>query len=464
MKTNKYILALCLVYLSSCNILEEDPESFISPENFYQTESDALAATTASYAALRTNGDTNRNYAILLDVTTDDMFPLPINNDRVQLDTYTHTPQNSIVREAWQNFYRGITRANTAIDRIPSIKMNEPLRDRLVAENKFLRGFYYFHLVRMFGEVPLIVKEVASLAELEYPARSSVDVVYQQIIKDFTDAEAILPLSYNGGDRGRATKGAAMAFLASVYLTRGQYDLAAQKAKEVMDPAMGYGLWENYADVFAIPNEFGKEAIFDAQFISGPAGQGSNLIAFFAQENNTVAGRGFGSFQPTEDLFGSFDAEDNRLDVFFTTGTDGKQYCNKWVDADAKTSYQSDNNYPYMRYAEVVLTFAEASNQVSGPTQEVYDAVNAIRGRAGLAPLDGLSKEQLHDAILLERRHELCFEGKRWYDLVRTDRLVSTMQAQGNTNVQEYHRVFPIPQFEIDLNENLKPQNPGYSD
>jgi starch-binding outer membrane protein, SusD/RagB family len=463
MKNIKYILALAAFFFASCDILEENPESFISPENFYKTKSDALAATTATYAALRTNGDTNRNYAIMLDVTTDDMFPLPINNDRVQLDTYTHTSQNVIIREAWQNFYRGITRANTAIDRIPGIAMEEELKNRLVAENKFLRAFYYFHLVRTWGRVPLIVNEITSLAELDYPERAPVDDVYAQIIKDFSEAEAALPVSYSGADRGRATKGAAKAFLASVYLTRGQFDLAAQKAKEVMDPAFGYGLWDNYADVFDVKNEFGKEAIFDAQFMSGPAGQGSNLIAFFAQENNTVAGRGFGSFQPTPELYESFDPQDKRLPVFFTTGTDGKQYANKWVDADATTANQADNNYPYMRYAEVVLTFAEASNEVSGPNQEAYDAVNMIRERAGLAPLEGLTQDELRQAILRERRLELCFEGKRWYDLVRTGTLVSTLRAKGNSNIQDYHTLFPVPQLEIDLNENLKPQNDGYA-
>lgn len=463
MKTKIYIYTIVACIMGACDILEENPKSFISSGNFYKTRSDAITAVTAAYAANKTNGDTNRNFNILGDITTDDVSPLLNNNDRVQLDQYTHTPQNSILRETWQNFYLGITRCNAVIERVPLIQMDETLKGRLIAEAKFLRGFYYFHLVRLFGKVPLVLKETTSLTEVAYPEREEVDIVYQQIIKDFQDAESILPISYTGADRGRATKGAAKSYLSLVYLTLKNYAKAAEKAKEVMAPEFGYGLWENLTDVFAIPNEFGKEAIFDAQFISGPSGQGSNLIAFWAQENNTIAGRGFGSFQPTEDIYNSFDPTDKRLPVFFVKGTDGKYYCNKWIDSDAVTANQSDNNFPHIRFAEVLLIFAEASNEVSDtPTQEAYNAINSIRERAGLPDLENLTKDEFREAVLQERRLELCFEGHRWYDLVRTGRLVSTLQAKGITNVQEYHNVFPVPQIEIDLNQNLKPQNDGY--
>jgi hypothetical protein len=461
----KYIMLSSLICFSSCEgILDENPESFISPENFYKTRNDAISAVTAAYAANRTNGDTNRNYAILGDVASDDMFPLAISADRVQIDNFQHTSQNVIFREAWQNYYRGITRCNAAITRIPGIpNVEEEFKARLVAEAKFIRGFYYFNLVRLYGKVPMVLSEVNTLDDIVYPERASVDDVYVQIIKDFQDAEAVLPISYtSAADRGRATKGAAKAYLALVYLTRHDYQLAADKAKEVMAPEFGYGLWDDYKKVFDITNEYGKESIWDAQFVSGPAGQGSNLIAFFAQENNSVAGRGFGSFQPTPELYAAFDPTDKRLPVYFTKGTDNKWYCNKWVDVDATTSYQSDNNYPYMRYAEVLLNFAEAANEVSGPTQEIYDAVNAIRTRAGLALLEDLTQDELRVEILKERRLELCFEGHRWFDLVRTDSLVTTMLAAGKDKVQEFHNVFPVPQIEIDLNENLKPQNTGY--
>ena len=464
MKRIYYTFFIAVACLSSCSKLEENPAAFISPVNFYKTRSDALAAVSAAYAPLRTNGSESRNYIILGEIPTDNMFPLANNNDRVQLDQYTHTPQNGITREAWVNFYQGISRCNVVIGRVPDIAMEEPLRARLVAEAKFLRGFYYFHLVRLFGDVPLVTAEVTSLAELTLPKRDPAAKVYEQIITDLKDAETVLPVSYTSADQGRATRGAAKAVLSSVYLRTKQFKLAADKAAEVMAAGSGYGLWDNYADVFDIKNEFGKEAIFDVQFVSGSSGQGSGLIAFFAQENNAVLGRGFGSFKPTPELYDQFLATDLRRNVFFTRGTDNLYYCNKWVDADALTAGQSDNNIPLMRYAEVVLTFAEAYNEVNVPVNgnEAYRAVNSIRKRAGLPDLAGLTQSQLRDAILKERRLELCFEGQRWFDLVRTGRLVSTLTAAGTTNVKDYHNLMPVPQFDIDLNPNLKPQNPGY--
>jgi hypothetical protein len=200
--------------------------------------------------------------------------------------------------------------------------------------------------------------------------------------------------------------------------------------------------------------------------VSGPAGQGGNLIAFFAQENNSVGGRGFGSFQPTQELYDAFQPIDKRKSIFFTKGTDNKYYCNKWIDADAKTENQSDNNYPLMRYATVVLTFAEAYNELHVPVDDndAYKAINSIRQRAGLPAFAGLTQDQLRDSILNERRLELCFEGERWFDLVRTGTLESTLKAKGTANIKPFHMLFPVPQFEIDLNVNLKPQNTGYPD
>jgi hypothetical protein len=464
MKILKYILLLNLLWITSCKKLDENPDAFISPVNFYQTRNDALAAITAVYSPVRLNGFVTRNYVILGEVTTDNMFPLNNSAPRIELDTYVHTPLNGILRETWENFYLGITRANTAINKIPTISMDDALKNRLVAEAKFLRAFYYYHLVRLFGDLPIVTEEVSSLDQLTLPKRDPKADVYKQIIADLKDAETILPVIYTGGDRGRATSGAAKAFLASVYLTLKQYQQAADKANEVMNlPGAGYGLWDSYADVFDIKNEFGKEAIFDAQFMSGPGGQGGNLIAFFAQENNKVAGRGFGSFQPTQEVYDSYTANDIRKQVFFTPGTDSKYYVNKWIDSDATTENQSDNNFPLMRYAEVVLTFAEAYNEVNAPTNgnPAYLAVNSIRQRARLPLLENLTQSALRDAILQERRLELAFEGSRWFDLVRTGKLVSTLSAKGTVNIKEFHTLFPIPQFQIGINPQLT-QNPGY--
>ena len=463
MKKIFYIAAMAFGVMS-CNILEEEPNSFISPGNYYRTKSDALAALTAAYAPLSVNGFVSRNFVILGEITTDNMYPLANNNDRVQLDNYVQTPQNGILRETWQNFFTGITRSNVVINRVPDIDMDAALRDRIVGEAKFLRAFYYFQLAQYFGELPLITQETVSLTDVSYPERSSVDDVYAQIISDLKDAEAILPVTYTSADNGRATQGAAKAFLAKVYLTRQQYQLAVDKAAELMAPPFTYGLWDDYADVFKISNEFGKEYIFDVSYVGGASGgQGGALIAFFAQENNAVQGRGFGSFKPTDEMVASFDPADLRFATTFTKGTDNKFYCNKWVDPTSTTANTSGNNYPLLRYADVVLMFAEAYNKVNPPSDgnPAYEAVNKIRARAGLAPLSGLSQDELNNAILNERRLELCFEGHRWFDLVRTGTFLSTLQGK-NYPAGPEDMLMPIPQFEIDLNKNLSPQNPGY--
>lgn len=463
MKKILYIAAVAMLF-ASCNVLEETPESFISTGNFYKTKSDALAALAAAYAPLGQNGFVSRNYVIMGEIPTDNMFPLANNNDRVTLDNYVQTSQNGVLRETWQNFYIGITRCNVVLARVPLIEMEQVLKDRILGEAKFLRALYYFQLVQYWGKVPLVTEEVTSLDEVTFPERAEGEAVYAQIIADLKDAETTLPVSYSAADLGRATQGAAKAFLAKVYLTRKQYDLAAAKAKEVMSAPFTYALWANYADVFAIGTEFGKEYIFDVSFVGGASGgQGGALIAFFAQENNAVQGRGFGSFKPTEELYNSFSPEDKRLPVFFTKGTDNKYYCNKWIDASSTTANTSGNNYPLMRYADVVLMYAEAYNKVNdiADDNDAYKAVNSIRERAGLTKLSGLTKEQLHDAILNERRLELCFEGHRWFDLVRTDTFLPVLQGKGYA-ATEKDKLMPVPQFEIDLNTNLLPNNPTY--
>lgn len=193
MKRILYILGFVAIGASSCGKLEEIPQSFIAPENFYRTKNDAIAAVSAAYAPVRNNGFVTRNYAILGEVTTDNMFPLPNNNDRVQLDNFVHTPTNAIPRETWQNFYQGISYSNFVIDYVPNIDMDVALRDRLVGEAKFLRAFYYYHLVRLFGDVPLMTTALAALDKLTYPKRTPKADVYVQIIADLKAAEAILP-------------------------------------------------------------------------------------------------------------------------------------------------------------------------------------------------------------------------------------------------------------------------------
>jgi len=470
MKNKIFAILMFAGALQSCSsFLEENPESFIAPQNFYQTPADAEAAINAAYDLLNNVGPDNRNYIIMGDVSTDDEFPLPINNDRVTVDQYTLTATNVIVKETWQTMYTAINRTNGVLDRVPGITMPEDQKKRILAEAHFLRGLYYFYLVRWYGPLPLLTKETTSLAAVEYPSRSSVDDVYKVIIDDLEAAEADLA---NSLSNGRATKGAASGLLAEVYLTRKEWALAAQKAKEVMDMGV-YDLWPTYAQVFDIANENGRESVFGVQQVSGGVGQGSNYMTFFARENSPITGRGWGSFQPTREIADTLKVPgDTRFNVnLMLDPVDNNYYVNKYYDADATSSTNQDNNWIILRYADVLLMYAEALNEVGSGNPEAYKAINMVRRRAfgetietdtpQPHDLSGLSPSAFRRAVYAERRFELAFEGHRWFDLVRTGRFVSTMQAKGSTNIKTTHNLFPIPQDEISLNPNLV-QNEGY--
>lgn len=351
--------------------------------------------------------------------------------------------------------------------------MDNDLKNRMVAEAKFMRGFYYFNLVRLFGGVPLVIKETTSLNDLAV-ARASAEDVYKQIIQDFTDAEAVLPTTYSAGDRGRATKGAAKAFLAKVYLTRQEWPKASAKAKEVMDLGM-YDLWANYVDVFAIANKNGKEAIFEVQALGGGVGEGSFMQGYMRPNFDRVNGvAGFGDDPVTDNLYRAYRSDDKRRNVnlrlYTPTGSPAAPasvtfpcYVYKYLDPTATANGEGSNNFPVLRYADVVLMYAEALNEQTPASTEAYANINRIRSRAGLPNLTAnLSQAQFRDSLLLERRLELAFEGHRWFDLTRRKKLIDAIKIQNPTiKVEERHYLFPIPQTERDANPKLE-QNPGY--
>lgn len=479
MKSIYLLLSFLFILVINACSLEEDPPSNLAPSNFYTSSSDAVAAVSAAYDAFNQIGDQSRNLIIMGDVSSDDANPLPINADRVQIGAFLTAPSNGIVLQTWQVIYQGINRANAAIDRIPTITMDTKLQARLVGEAKFMRAVYYFYLVRWYGGVPLMLTETASLDAGKDVGRASADEVYTQIIKDLTDAESTLSEAYTGADVGRATVGAAKAMLAKVYLTRKDFTKARDKAQEVINNAAKYkyGLFDKYIDVFAVGNKNGKEGVFEMQFVAGGVGQGNGMITYFAIENSPVTGRGFGSFFPTVELYNSYAPGDKRKELYINSYVNAAgqtvttyQHFNKYVDAAAKAFPEGNNNFPIIRYADILMMFAEAENEVTGPTAEAIEFVNQIRRRAFGFPLTmpstadiatGITKDDFRNKIYDERRWEFTAEGHRWFDLVRTGRLVSVLQAKGKTNVAAKHNLFPIPQRERDLNPKLE-QNPGY--
>ncbi len=477
----KYIpftFACVALLAAACNdILEKDPESSLSPGQFYRNADDARAAVSAVYDPMNGPNMYNQVMWIIQDQSTDDAEwgggRSTANQAKNDLDKYTFTPQTSTFYSLWTTCYQAINRANAAIERIPAITMDETLKQRYVAEAKFMRAFYYFTLVRLFGDVPLIVKETTALGNFEVE-RTSAQTVYQQIIKDFTDAESVLPVTYGAADKGRATKGAAKAFLSKVYLTQENWEQASLKAKEVMDLTT-YDLWSNYSDVFQIANENGKESIFEIQAIGGGFGEGSWMQGYMRPPFDRVNGvAGFGDNPPTQNLYQAFSSKDKRRDVTLRLYTASSTpaapasinfpcYVAKYLDPTSTSTNDGANNFQIIRYADVLLMYAEALNEQGPDNAEAYAAVNRIRNRAGLANLTAnLGQAAFRDSVLLERRLELACEGHRRYDLIRKNRLVSALKAQNPAiPVDEHHNLFPIPQQERDVNKILG-QNKDY--
>jgi limonene-1,2-epoxide hydrolase len=480
----RYLVIILTFLIISCKpSLDLAPAGWKSTSSFYKNAADAQAAVTGAYGMLY---DIYRNEHILTPnvIAADDGIPfLTGSADRIALWKYTMVPSNSYIGQIWSTAYRGIQFSNVVIDRVPGISMDDNLKKQYVAEAKFLRALHYFNLVRFYGRVPLVVKEITSLDGVMAP-KAKLEEVYNQIETDLKDAEVVLPKGYTGSNVGRATQGAAKGLLAKVYLTRAgntanspYWDLAAKKAKEVMDLKI-YDLWDDYADVYALKNRCGKESLFEVLFVTDV--QGNSFTTGYAPRGAPIVpSNGFGIFRVSKSLFDQYIAKDKRKAVTFLTSyvnpttqqtvqlsvetTDPALAVSFWKLADPTTKIgsQGGTSWPYMRYSEVLLIYAEALNEAKGaPDADAYDAINKVRHRAGLDDLKGLSKEAFKDAILLERRLEFCFEGQRWFDLVRTGRLLAAVKAENSFGrdapITASQVLLPIPQREVDVNPALK--------
>ncbi|MDR1722908.1 MAG: RagB/SusD family nutrient uptake outer membrane protein [Tannerella sp.] len=515
MKTN--IIFLAIIVLASCISLDEDPKTFISSDQYYRNIVDAEAAVTAVYWGLNGPGQTPYNilFETGMEFMADDirMGPGATNPDVKAQSTLDHSPSTLRVREIWQQHYAAITKANIAIDKLPDIPTNtsdEATKlKHLIAEAKFLRGLYYFNLVRIFGSVPLVLHEFTTLDHsVILVERASATEVYDQVIKDFTEAKADLEWSFQPAstNAGRANAAAADALLSLAYLTLANVSLddtkradnisvipnreeylrkSIEHAHNIIDRSdRYYDLFEDYEDVFLKVSKNGKEHLFSAQFSSTTLANG-NSWGQRTTPLGIVGANGNFSSQPTGDLVSKFRSNDIRWTTFMTTEytiggvttvidpakNDGYGIaCTKYFDPDVSSMLgQSGINVPIIRYAEVLLNNAEANNELYGPNEEAYRDYNLIRRRAGLPEfaVGSLSKDQFRDSLYLDRRLELNFEYHRWFDLIRQiDKdgnhiMVKTLNEFGKPSAAKKHYLYPIPQNEIDMNPKLT-QNPGW--
>ncbi len=484
-----YLFLLLLVSMQwACSKLDEVPQSFVIADQFYRNEGEATAAVTAVYRKLYESGQSiyNSLFQIGVEMATDDYEAGPrARNAHVRaISGLTHDASNDRMQELWRQSYSAINASNVAIDKIAAMdagRINEPVRRRLINEAKFLRALHYFNLVRWFGGVPIVIKETPSLSEdALYVAKATEDEVYNQIIEDLKSAEQ-LPgwKSYGAADIGRATSGAAKSLLAKVYLTKKDWFNAVQKSKEVID-SEGYDLFPEFADVFAVAKKNGIEHIFSAQFLGNAGYQGNSLASRSAPADIPGINGDYADALHWEgNLYQSFTANDARRQVTFVSQmvspVDGKLYTltrpqfHKYYDeAVVGNQGQSSKNLPIIRYAEVLLIYAEALNEQNGnPNSQAYWAIDKVRARARIATLQStapsLNQAQFRDSVFQERRKELVFEYQRWFDLSRrgAEYYVNTLKAAGKTQAAPRHIHFPTPQRELDLNPKLK-QHPDW--
>jgi len=475
-RTALFLLAACA--LISCKKLTEDPKSIIVSDQFYKTPNDAISAVTAVYSSLNTDpgGDFpmyGRQLYFMADAATDDETEgnSASNADVRAMGSITYIANNNRVQANWTQHYRGINWANVAIDNIQTMQMDTVLKARLVRESKFIRALLYFNLVRFFGDVPLVLHQASSISATTV-SRTPANAVYKQIIADLTDAEN-LPASYSGNDIGRATAGAAKTLLAKVYLTRKDWPNATTKCLEVMNGPYGYALFDNFADVFNKSTKNGKEHIFSVQFLSNSGASNSR------DRIMTDVFSGFGSKVPPDlpadsRLYKSFAATDARKAVTYYTSllnpATGLQFkfsyigLRKFVDTTQYlTSIEDGINFPVLRYADVLLMYAEAVNETAGPTAEAYAAINKVRERAKIPDLPtGLSQADFRTAVYQERRFEFVQEGQRWFDLAREGTLVASIsKVAAKSAVSAKNNLFPIPSAEIAVNPAVT-QNTGW--
>ncbi|MFS4457378.1 RagB/SusD family nutrient uptake outer membrane protein [Maribacter sp. 2304DJ31-5] len=472
MKSYKILfnLALLTVISFGCeNQLEVAPISNIGADSFFNTESDIEQAVVAAYDALQDEGQYGFDYMFLMEIRADDAFvESPTNSGGAQgdIDLFQMSSDNFRIRDAWNSCFRGIQRCNIVLNRIEEVEIDQSLKSTRIGEVKFLRALTYFNLVRLWGDVPLVLEETADPFDAFNIGRSPVSVVYDQIIIDLTEAIAVLP---NSNEEGRANKAAAQATLGKVHLTMGNWG----DAVTVLQQVSGFSLQPNFADNFGIANENGIESIFEVQFQAGN-GEGSpypNQVAPVGSAAELLNGIGIqrGENIPTNMLYDSFEPGDLRRDISIGTLSNGvTRYASKLIDIPVADE-DSDLNFIVIRYADVLLMLAEALNEQGYVADgEAFDLINQIRNRAGLASITSVElpdQISFRDAVLDERRHEFVSENQRWFDLVRTGRAVETLNASTSAfTVSDFQLLYPIPLEAIDaINDpSIFPQNPGY--
>lgn len=465
------ILPLTLLCGGCVEFLDKNPTFQENSSNFYVTESDFNIALMGAYDGLQQIYSTNQSGGlwIFADLRTDigEVRSTAGGNWDAFNDFFLFS-NNIHVENQWNRSYNAIYRTNVIIEKLAQAGLADNTKNSMEAEARFLRGVVYFDLVRLFGDVPLVLRQLGIAESYDF-LREPVEAVYAQIIEDFEFASQNLPETRSGAQQGRAVKAAADGLLAKVYLTLGDYERASALCKQIID-SNRFQLMDSYADVFglAFPN---RENIFEVHYAANSNNEGSRLFQVFMPQGS-LNGQGQGYCVPTQQFIDGFEEGDLRKDFIIVPDMPGSLFpgtAGAWKYRDPSAGVaDGGNNWIVLRYADILLIYAEALNKISFGNPEAFDALNQVRNRAGLASLTDqeLSDQTSFDlAVENERKVELSFEGHRWFDLVRRNRFLEVMNNEYehplNAVVTEAYNLYPIPLSVINTNSRIT-QNPGY--
>ncbi|MCB0568544.1 MAG: RagB/SusD family nutrient uptake outer membrane protein [Phaeodactylibacter sp.] len=445
---------------------------------YFKSASEVEAALAGAYSDFK-NEYYQLDYYVNGDAQADDAYAGGDNPDNFQIDDYKLDATNRNVSRDWAYLYSTVGKTNTILNNIDALTdpgLSDTRREEIIGEAAFIRAFMYFQLVQLWGDVPLQLQEVKSISadkldeiySIIFPARTPEDEVYAQIIADL---ETALPrVRTTAEHKGYVTTGAVNAMLAKVYATQEPHDWT--KVRQYCDAVIagGYSLLPDYNQLWDNANENSAESIFEINY-NGGSSDGNWGTKIFR-------GLDWKKFNlPSNDLVAAFDAENDQIrknaSIIFLD-VSGKwsdphwpqtqyPFINKWHNFQEG----SDQNYIFIRLADILLLKAEALNEL-GSQSEAAALVDQIRGRVNLPGTTASTQAELRLAIEKERRLELAFEGHRWFDLKRTGRAIEVMNnAKGvngenlGYNLTPEHLLWPIPQAELDKNSKLT-QNPGY--
>ncbi|GAA5102530.1 RagB/SusD family nutrient uptake outer membrane protein [Chryseobacterium ginsengisoli] len=460
------IFSLSIICSCSSDLLDVNPEAQKVSSQFYTNSSEIEQGIVSVYGALQYTGQYQLAMPALGELPSDNTYDEVPANDAFtygELDFFTIQPNNSLIASAWKDNYIGIQQANIILTRIGKIPdMTDALKNTRIGEMKFLRALMYFNLVRIFGDVPLVLKETTNVNDYFGQPRIPVADVYSAIETDLKNAIDLLPTTTT--QKGRVTKGAALGILGKVLLTQKKFAESLIYLNQI--ESLGYQLLTDVNKIFDVTNENNAEIIFDVQFASGLNGnsEGSTAFQMFSPSGSVSGAKGHNL--PTKEVYNLYSAGDTRRSAYIGLTSNGIPFSKKLVKT-SNTIADGGSNFVVLRLADVFLMKAECfAEQNDIANANLY--LNKIKTRAGISTVNLSTKELLLDEIDRERRLEFVGEGHRWFDLLRTGKAISVMTNYFNNNagystaqIKTHNLLMPVPQGQINTDPAIK-QNPGY--